>query len=209
MATNKLKIYNGALIDIGERTLSSLTESREPRRVLDDVWDHDFVDEILQKGQWNFAARTVLIDYDADVTPPFGYTRAFSKPSDWLRTMGLAEDEKLSLPLRHYEDEAGFWYADPDSIYVKYVSNGYDYGNNLSKWPSNFRRFAELYLASRICTRITQNESKTEKIIKMADDALKKAKSTDAMDEAVGTMPSGRWSMARHGRSFDRERRGS
>jgi hypothetical protein len=39
MSASKLKLYNDALGILGERRLASLTENREPRRVLDEVWD--------------------------------------------------------------------------------------------------------------------------------------------------------------------------
>lgn len=209
MAVTKLKLYNGALVEIGERTLSSLTESSESRRVLDVIWDNDFIKEVLQMGQWNFAMRSVLLDYDADVTPPFGYTRAFSKPSDWVRTTGLSENEYFRDPLKWYEDESGYWYADPDQIYVKYVSDGDDYGSNFSLWPTNFRRFVEVYLASRVSTRLSQSETKTSDLEKRAMRILSKAQSTDAMDQAIGMPPTGGWVRARRGSSYRSERRGS
>lgn len=208
MAT-KLNLYNAALVEIGERILSSLTESREPRRVLDQVWDAGFVDEILSLGQWNFAARTVQVDYDTGITPPFGYNRGFSKPTDCIRTMGLSEDEYFAIPLNEYADETGYWYAEPDTIYVKYVSNDESFGGNLASWPANFRRFAEVQLASRINTRLTQNEEKTNGLIRLGKKLLTEAKSTDAMDEPTNFPPRGGWATARYGRRNNRERRGS
>ena len=59
--TDKLSIYNGALSILGERRLASLTENREPRYKLDDVWDNNFVRRLLQMGQWQFAQRTVQL----------------------------------------------------------------------------------------------------------------------------------------------------
>jgi hypothetical protein len=199
MAATKLKIYNGALREVGERKLAALTDSVESRRVLDTVWDSEFVDEVLSAGQWNFAARSALVDIDASITPPFGYTNAFTKPTDWVRTIALSEDEYFAYPLRDYTDEAGVWYAESDPLYVKWVSNGADYGNNLANWPANFRIYVETLLASRACTRLTQNENKTEQLIKLSDRRLRKAQATDAMDEAVGRQPPGNWVLSRHG----------
>ena len=208
MAATKLKIYNGALREIGERKLATLTDNVESRRVLDTMWDSEFVDEVLMAGQWNFAARSAIVDIDASITPPFGYTNAFEKPSDWIRTMGLSEDEYFTHPLRDYEDEGGFWYAESDPLYVKWVSNGEDYGSNLSNWTPNFRLFVETLLASRVCTRLTQNESKTRDLIKLSEFRLTKAQATDAMDEPTRRLPIGTWQAARHryGRSNKQRR---
>jgi len=41
MSTSRLKLYNDALTACGESHLASLTEDREPRRLLDHVWDEN------------------------------------------------------------------------------------------------------------------------------------------------------------------------
>ena len=38
--SDRLDVYNGALRRLGSRRLASLTENREPRRVLDDIWNN-------------------------------------------------------------------------------------------------------------------------------------------------------------------------
>ena len=209
MAATKLKIYNGANRELGERKLATLTDNAESRRVLDTMWDSEFIDEVLSAGQWNFAARSALIDIDASVTPPFGYSNAFPKPSDWIRTLAISEDEYFSTPLNEYEDEAGVWYSESDPLYAKWISNAEDYGSDLSKWPANFRLYVETLLASRVCTRITQNEQKTVHLMRLAEKRLIKAKATDAMDEAVGRMPAGSWIRARRGGRNNGQRRGN
>ena len=66
---SQLSIYNGALSILGERKLASLTENREPRYKLDDVWGNDLIRRVLQMGQWNFAKRTIELDASPSVTP--------------------------------------------------------------------------------------------------------------------------------------------
>ena len=39
MATDRLKLYNGALTIIGERSIASLTTNEESRRLLDNQWN--------------------------------------------------------------------------------------------------------------------------------------------------------------------------
>ena len=79
--TTQLDLYNGALLQVGERFLASLTEQREPRRLLDQVWAANGVKTCLEEGQWPFAMRTVQVDYDPSITPTFGYARVFQKPT--------------------------------------------------------------------------------------------------------------------------------
>lgn len=71
MAT-KLGLYNGALREMGERRLDTLTERGESRRVLDDVYD-DVIEDCLAAGSWNFATETVKLDADTGVAPNFGF----------------------------------------------------------------------------------------------------------------------------------------
>jgi hypothetical protein len=122
-APTKLTLYNDALLLCGERFLASLTEEREPRRLLDRAWDGGAVRACLEMGQWGFAMRTIQLDYDSGIQPDFGYARAFVKPTDWVLTSGLCSDEFFRSPLTRYTDEAGYWYSDLDTIYVRYVSD--------------------------------------------------------------------------------------
>jgi hypothetical protein len=200
MAASKLSIYNGALLHCEERKLASLTENREPRRLLDDVWSRNAVRTCLESGLWNFAIRSMEFEYSPSISPSFGYRRGFDKPSDWLRTAALCEDEYFNVPLLQYHDDAGHWWAELDTIYVRYVSSDTDYGADYAKWSENFTRYVELYFASQIVGRLTGGASLKETIARDLKVALSRAKNTDAMDEATVMLPPGSWSTARHGR---------
>jgi hypothetical protein len=199
--TSKLQIYQGAALALGDRKIISLTENRETRRALDSVWERDGVKRCLQMGLWHFASRSVQYDYSPSVEPPFGFKRAFNKPEDWVRTTKMCEDEFYKVPLLQYTDEAGFWYADLDTIYVSFVSLLPDYGMDFSKWPPNFTIFVELWFAWSICRRTTNSGQTKEDLWKDVDKALRNAKSTDAMDEATQFLPPGTWSTSRQGRT--------
>ena len=200
MTASKLSLYQNALLLLGERKLSSLTENRESRRVLDLVWDSGVTDLALSKSLWNFALRTIQIEYTADVEPSFGFTRAFSKPSDWIRTAGVSDYSYFEQSLTKYADEAGYWFADFDTIYVKYISNDSSYGGDLSLWPVNFSRYVESLMAFEACERITQSDAKLERIAKIMDDRLGDAKNTDAMNDPTRFPPNGSWVSSRTGR---------
>jgi len=181
VATSRLKIYNDALTICGERHLASLTEEREPRRLLDHVWDNDGVNACLERGQWKFAMRAVRLDYDVDITPEYGHNRAFNKPTDWVLTSAFCYDEFFTTPNTRYEDETGYWFTDVDEIYVRYVSNDSTYGNDLSLWPATFSDFVAAHFASKIILKLTADEKKRDGVIKWEEKQLKLAKSNDAM----------------------------
>ncbi len=167
--TTQLTLYNDALLLCGERFLASLTEEREPRRLLDQVWSSGGVKACLELGQWNFAMCSIQIDYDPGMEPDFGYRRAFVKPDDWVLTSGVCSDEFFRCPLLRYWDEANYWYSDLDTIYVRYVSNDVAYGMNLNHWPQTFAEVVEAHFAAKIIKKLSNSESEEDRCQKMRD----------------------------------------
>lgn len=208
--TSKLTLYNGALRELGERQLASLAENREPRRVLDSVWDEGAVDFCLNAGIWRFAKRTVQMTAETSIEPEFGYRKAYQVPPDHIRTAALSADEYQQIPLTQYRYEAGYWYADVEPIYVSYVSNGASYGGDYALWPSDFVQYVHAYLASQACIRLMQNETLREKLEKLCRTRLIEASSGDSMEDPTRFLPPGSWVLARVGNSRrDRGNRGS
>lgn len=199
MAQTRLGIYNQALRICGERALASLTEEREPRRLLDQVWSEGGVMACLEEGQWNFAMRAVQIDYDPDVSPAFGLTYGFTKPEDWVRTSGFCSDEQFVVPYRGYKDEPGFWYADITPIYVRYVSNDAAFGGDMTKWPATFGQFVASFFASEIIFKLTSDKERIALVKKEMKDRKRDALNKDAMNDPTGMPFRGSWSRARSG----------
>lgn len=195
MAT-KLEIYNRALAHLGERKIASLTENREPRRVLDDHWESN-ADYCLEAAMWNFAIRAVEVESSASVTPTFGYTYAFEKPSDWIRTAMLSASDKFEPPLMEYRDEAGFWWADVDPLYVTFVSDDTSYGADLSLWPESYAEYVAVRLARVACKRIVSSGEALVDLRREERQCKATAVSKDAMNEAAKFRPQGLWVASR------------
>ncbi len=203
MATDRLKLYNGALMLVGERRLASLSENREPRALLDEVWNDGGVRHCLEQAQWKFAMRTAMLEYDTSVTPSFGYQYAFPKPTDWVNTSAVCQDEYFRSPLLQYSDEIGYWFADITPIYVKFVSDSSDYGTNYANWPSSFTEYVKTYFASRIVGKLTGKDSLRDRILAkrsgLLDQALLEAKNRDAMAGPTTFAARGLWTRSRWG----------
>jgi len=208
MAITQLGLYNEALRLLGERRLASLAENREPRRVLDDIWNDGALDYCLEQGLWNFATRAVEIEASTTTIPNFGYMNAFDKPNDFIRTVGVAEDEFFNVPLLKVLEETGFWFADIDPIYVRYISKDSNYGYDYTRWPVTFAKYVATFLASEAALTITQSAEKHGIIFSMMQARLKDARSKDAMAESTAFMPQGNWNASRRGgMSRDRGKR--
>tara|TARA_R110000868_G_scaffold162418_1_gene393635 strand:- start:214 stop:858 length:645 start_codon:yes stop_codon:yes gene_type:complete len=194
---DRLSLYNDALMYAGERSLASLTEDREPRRLLDQVWASQGVDRCLEEAQWHFAMRADRFDYDPSVTIDFGYGYAFTKPDDWIITSAVCEDEYFRVPLNQYTDEKGYWYADIDPLYVRYVSNDVDFGMDLGKWPATFADFVAVHFASRIITKLSASGERLKELMTMRKMFLVTAKNKAAMAQPTSFAAKGSWSRAR------------
>lgn len=212
MTTTKLRVYNGALTILGQRELATLAEERESRRKLDLAWDDGVVDASLEAGQWYFAMRSQRITYDPSITPDWGHRRVFEVPEDHIRTCALCEDEMFNQPLLAYREEAGFWYADLDTIFVRFVSNDASFGGDMSLWPQTFVDYLKAHLAFLAALSLTQDKKKVELAAAYMTKALKNAKSKAAMADPSTSPAEGRWTAARRGQSRswpDRGNRGS
>ena len=192
--TTKLGVYNGALRLCKERKLASLTENREPRRLLDDAWDGS-VRKCLQMGQWTFGTRTQMLTYSPSVEPDFGYRRAFDQPEDMIRVTAICSDEYFRCPLLEYADERHYWYCDLDVIYVRFVSSHVDYGLDLSLWPESFVQYLQADLAEEIVGNLTGADP--DKVEKKCKTAKRQALSLDAMNKPTAFPPPGSWNLAR------------
>ncbi len=204
MSATRLSIYNGALLLCGQRALASLTVAEESRYLLDTVWNNQGIDGCLEEAQWEFAMRTVRIDYDPGIQPDFGFPRAFDKPTDWILTSAMCSDEFFRAPITAYVDETGYWYANEETIYVRYISNDEAYGYNLALWPRSFTEFVEAHFASKIILKTTSDEAKIRLFVNperpmhsVRGRALMLAKSRCAMSGPTLVPATGRWSRAR------------
>jgi len=190
--------------------LASVTEDKEARHVLDHFYeDKDAKTDCLEMGNWNFATRTLKLDYNSDIDPDFGLKRAFTKPTDWIRTTEISSDEFFSHPMtdHQYKDEQGYWFADIDEIYVRYVSDDASYGKDMALWPESFIEMVEYYLAMKSAPRV--NPDKTEDMTEGFKEQRTMARSKDALQEGVKFYPETGWQRSRRGRFGSRRDMGS
>lgn len=186
--TDRLSLYNGALIKLGQPRLASLTDENKARRALDFAYDPT-VKACLEAGLWNFAMRFASATESPSVDTTLGYQFVFDKPDDWLRTAGVTVDAHGRVPLLHYDDRIDYWLADIDTIYVRYVSNHEDYGLDLGRWPESFVDYVKTALAVETCEEITGSATRMERLEKARDKAWKKASNRDVMNEPVSKFP--------------------
>ena len=189
---DKLQIYKGALRLLGNAAgLSSLTEVSPTRHTLDDCWA-PAGEYLLAKGLWNFAMRSVELSPDEDTDPLFGYTYAYSKPTDWVRTASISDHPGNENGFENYADEPGYWFADCNPLYLSYVSNDNAYGWNVAAWRQPFAKAMEAYLAFESGLPISADRGNRNDMYQLFKTRLADAKALDAVDERVRMRPPGR-----------------
>jgi uncharacterized protein YneR len=206
MAT-QLGLYNSALRFLGEVRLLALSDDRDIRYSLDDVWADGLINAVLEQGYWYFAMRASQINSDPTLKPPYGLSKGFEQPSDWLRTAAICSDPYYNSPITSFTDESGFWFCDTDPIYVRYVSNDTRFGGNLGAWPQSFAEFVGAHMAWKVAPKTTGSRDKTDEMEKLRHRLLTEARSKAAMNESAVFPPLGAWVRARFGRNaggFDR-----
>lgn len=206
MPTTKLQLYNGAISLLGDAPLASLSEEVEVKRSLDAQYTRA-LQYCLEQGLWNWAKRSIVAEDVPSVVPQFGFSYAFTKPDDWVRTVMISADPKFSRPLHDYEDEQGYWWANVTPIYVTYISNDAQYGLDVGQWPQTFCEFVEAHLAVKITPRTVQNKETLDLLLKVERGKLQDARSKDAMNEPARRPPTGAWATSRSNGVFTPGRR--
>lgn len=167
---------------------------------MDTYWD-DAVAYGLEQGFWKFALKTAQIYSNDGYDTPFGFTYQFTIPSDWTHTYQMSSSDRFDPALTdaQCQEEAGYWYADTDPLYVRYISNAADYGNDLSAWSETYTDFIASRLAFLAAPRLTDNNE----IVKILEDREKKARirarANDAMNGNPAFAQSGSWARSRRG----------
>lgn len=207
MAADKLSCYNDALAALGERNLASLTENREPRRVLDQFWTPT-VNYCLEQGFWKHAKRVVEMPALTSVIPQFGYNCAIALPNDFVRVYVASASPVLNPPLLDYKLEAGYIFSNVDPLYLDYISSDPSYGWNLGRWPSSFTQYVVARLA-RKAWKIAKSVSLFKELVSEERKSKTIAKANDAMNDPPGFAPTSSWVRARRGATWGGEGTGS
>lgn len=197
MAADKLSIYNDALAALGERNIASLTENREPRRVLDQFWTPT-VNYCLEQGFWKHAKRVIEAPALANVVPQFGYNCAIALPNDLIRIYVGSATPVLNPPLLDYKDEAGYIFSNVDPLYLAYISGDPMYGWNLGRWQNSFTQYVVARLA-RKAWKIAKSAQVLKILVEEERKARMVAKANDAMSDPPGFSPTSTWVRARRG----------
>lgn len=202
LSTEWLKIYNDALLILGQDRLSSGSEDSWRRVALDTSVDTGIVSSILEDIGWQFAMKTVKSDHNPSVDPDFGYAYAHNNPADMLIFDGVYTDEYQRSPLKAYQYEADVIYADHQELYIQYVST--DFVTAPATWPATFKRYVAAAIAKDCAGIFKADANRVELTWKQRKND---AKNLDASQSPPVVILPGSWTKSRFSGSDSRRDR--
>tara|TARA_Y100000310_G_scaffold47044_1_gene43624 strand:+ start:242 stop:817 length:576 start_codon:yes stop_codon:yes gene_type:complete len=189
MAT-KTGIINEALIELGASRIISDTDGTKNANAANDVYDA-VLERCLRIHYWNFAKTKLKLSRLTN-TPAFGFDFIYAKPSDWLRTKSI-HDNDGGLGTVPYSLEAEGFHADALDIYLVYTKLVTD----PNQMTADFRHYLAMSLAKTIAKKITGEDDDREAMRSLESSALSVAQSADAIEDFPEQQPEGSWVLDR------------
>lgn len=190
MASNA-DIANRALQKLGAKRITILTEDSRNARAVNAAFE-TLKEAELREHPWNFAIKRVQLAAET-TAPPFGRARYFQLPSDFLRI--LPPDPEYNMNDLDWQIE-GRLIATNDSapLDVRYIYNVTD-PNTMDVL---FRECFAARIAMELCEELTQSNTKKAAAEADYDNAIAKAKRTNAIERVAAKPPEDTWVTVRY-----------
>lgn len=183
---SKTQIANRALTKLGQGRVSNIeTDGSVAAITINQIWD-TVRDATLQMYPWNFAIKRTDLAPDADA-PSWGWSTAFTLPSDCLQLLEIKDDIE-------YELERGKILCDQaEIIYIRYIYKVTD----PAMYPPIFVEVLAHDLAIESCDKITDDTSLKNLLIAERTQIMNKALATDSVENITTEIIEDTWLTAR------------
>ena len=183
-------ICNSALAKVGAARITSLTEGSRNANLCAELYDA-CRDDLLRAHSWNFAAARAKLAKAAEA-PAFGFASAHVLPADWIRCIAAYGEAAGGRALR-YRIEGGHLLSDAEDVYLRYVRRV----AAVNLMPPDFRAALACLLARELAVPIAQSNTLEEKLEARFRSRLRRARSTDGLEDGAEALPLGAWAEAR------------
>lgn len=171
MATSVVDICNNALIRIGSKTITSLSDGEKVSNACSAIYEQTR-DMLLRQHLWNFALKRVQLASEED-TPAFGYDYSYPLPSDFIRVKELFES------VEPFKVEQSTLLTDESSVKLVYVARIED----VSKFDPLFVEALVLSLALRLSYILIGSNGREQSLKEELKQVLFLAKQVDGQDD--------------------------
>lgn len=190
-------ICNAALRRLGATPITSLTEGSKSANSIRDFYE-ETRDELLRSHPWNYARSRQKLAQLA-TAPAFGFDYAYGLPSDWMRTVGVHDNDGGFGTIEYSEEiqgGQGVILASSSEVYLSYVALITD----PNRMPADVRKALSRLLAAAAAIDLTKSNTIREACEEEAKALVRRAKSADAQGSSPVRRPQGSWAASRGGR---------
>jgi len=173
MTTSSVSICSNALLMLGDKPISSLTESGDRVKLAANLYD-SVRDDVLRLHPWNCATkREILAPLTA--APAFDFSYQFQLPGDWLRTLQVGYKGTTI----EYRNEGQKLLADVTALPLVYI-----FRNEVeATWSRNLVHVMELAMAAKMAYAVTKSSAIRDSMRDEYARGLKAAKAIDGQDD--------------------------
>ena len=177
MATSVVDICNNALIRIGSKTITSLTDGDKVANSCNTIYEQTR-DMLLRQHLWNFAIKRVVLASETDA-PAFEFNNSFPLPSDFIRAKAL-EDQ-----YSEYKIESGNkLVTNASSVKLIYVSRVTD----VAKFDPLFVEALILMLAIKLSYILIGSNGREQALKEELNKIMFLAKQVDGQDDTPDSL---------------------
>jgi hypothetical protein len=179
-------ICNSALAKIGAARITALEEGSKNASLCADLYER-CRDDLLRAHAWNFATARAKLARLAEA-PVFGYAYAYVLPANWIRCVS-AQGGESGGPELAYRIEGNSLLSNAEDVYLRYIRQVAD----ANLMPADFREALACLLARELAVPIAQSNTLEEKLEARFRTRLRRARTTDGLEDQVEPMPIGAW----------------
>lgn len=187
---SEVDIANRALQKLGAERITSLTQDSENARECNVAYEA-VRDAELRAHPWNFAIKRAQLAADT-TAPAFGFTNAFTLPSDCLRV--LPPDPSYNLNSHDWQIEGRkILTNDSAALEIRYIYRVTD----TTQFDALFTEALACALAVELCEKLTQSNSKGQAMRADYTSTIRAARRQNAFENISADPPEDTWSTCR------------
>lgn len=183
-------ICNSALAKIGAARITGLSEGSRNANLCAELFA-PCRDDLLRAHSWNFAMARAGLARAAE-PPAFGFAAAHVLPADWIRCVA-AQAGAGGGPALRYRIEGRHLLSDAAEVYLRYVRRVED----VNLMPPDFREALACLLARELAVPVAQSNTLEDKLETRFRSRLRRARSTDGLEDGAEALPAGAWAEVR------------
>jgi hypothetical protein len=180
--TSAVAICSNALIELGDKPISSFDENNDRTRSVANLYPMKR-DAVLRAHPWNCATKRVVLSPDTD-SPEFGWQYQFTMPANCLRVLSVGIDGRED----DYQIEGRKILMNKNVCYLRYI-----WRNDVEvTWDATLIDAMKEVMKAAIAYSITKSTSKEQLVDQIVQRVLRSARNIDGQEnppETLGDFP--------------------